>query len=299
MTDKKKKGPGRPRKHVSYDVPKDELAAARQKAYRAQKKKRIVEIQRKVGRLEQEVITMSKTDKKISPEMQAIHEDIQAPWVKYTESELMEMDDSQLERIRAVLINRLMNPFGNPLTQALERVIMPSVDREFDSRGLDLKKPPKEIAEEGLSKPAEDVTPKTDMQISQYLERLEAEGVDISSIKDHVVPSSMEYRKEESPLHWKNVTVGHRIQPLFDTFQQMILLYNVEAELSRRKREMALDSDVEQLEKRIEELEKSLVDERTREVKRSYARKMEDYARRTEKKDIIKKSPKKKTKGGE
>lgn len=285
MTDKKKKGPGRPRKYASYDVHETELPAKRQKAYRARKKQKIVEIQRKVGRLEQEVITMSKTDNKISPEMQAIHEDIQAPWVKYTESELMEMDDSQLERIRAVLINRLMNPFGNPLAQALERVIMPSVDREFHSRGIDLKKPPKEIAEKGLSKPAEDVTPKTDMQISQYLERLEAEGVDISSIKDPVVPSSMEYRKEESPLLWKNVTAGHRIQPLFDTFQQMILLYNIESELSRRKREMALDSDVEQLEKRIEELEKSLVDERTREVKRVYAKKMEDYSRRTEKKD--------------
>ncbi len=284
MTDKEIKTPGRPKKYASV--------AEKQKAYRYRKKERLDELQRKVGRLEQEVITMSKKDKEISPEIQAIHEEIQAPWVIYTSSELMEMDESQLERIRSVLINRLKNPFGNPLIHALERIIMPSIDREFDERGVDLKKPAKEIAEERLSKPTEDDTQKTDMQINQYLERLEAEGVDISSVKDYVVPSSTQYRKEESPLHWKNVTAWNRIQPLFDTFQQMILLYNVEAELVRRKREKALDTDVERLEKRIEELEKSLVDEKTREIKRSYARRMADYERRMEKKELTEESPK-------
>ncbi len=54
-----------------------------------------------------------------------------------------------------------------------------------------------------------------------------------------------------------------------------MMLYNVQAEISRRERDSKLDSSIEKLERRLENLEKILTDGKERAVKESYARRTE------------------------
>ena len=275
MNNEEKKRPGRPRKYATD--------AERKKAYRERKKeefskmesrtKRINELQGRLDNMERKLMKTTYKDDKLPPEYSEIHEMIKARSEKYNPSELIDMDIEQLKRIRNSINNRYHGSYYNPLLAALESAIMPSVDREFDSRKLGLgEKPYEVVVKEKLAKTDDTTTPKTDVKIDEYIKKLKEEGVEISEEEETLIRSTMEKRNDGKQRSWANLKDIFRTDQLFDVFQEMILLYTVEAEIARRDRETSMERKIEKLEKQAKELEKSLTDEKLRKVKRSSAR---------------------------
>ena len=270
-----KKGPGRPR---IYDSD-----AERKKAYRERKKeemqklesrvKRITELKGRIYDIEKKLLESTYTDKEIPEEILEIHEQIKDRSRRYTPSELMDLDNEELKRIRSNIQSRYYGSYYNPLLAALESAVMPSVDREFDSRKKVSEDIPYEIVvRDKLSKPEDDDTPKIELKPKEYLELAKKKGLKISKDDIFTKSSTMEKRSKDDIRHWKNLKDPYRTGQLLDVFQELMLLYSVEAELARRERETALDQDVAKLEKRLAELEKTLKDEKLLEVKRSVER---------------------------
>lgn len=274
MSKKKKKGPGRPRKYDSD--------AERKKAYRERKKekiqklesraKRITELKGRIENMERRLVKSTYEEEKITPEYLKIHEQIKARLVKYTPFELAEMDLEQLKTIQTTLTSRYYGSYYNPLLAALETAIMPAVDREFDSRKVELKKTLEGKLKQKLAKPEDDVTPKTKQKVDKYIQKLKEEGVEITEEEEKTIRSTMEKRSDESRRHWQNIKEPYRTDQLIDVFNEMMTLFSVSAEIARRERESTLELNVSKLEKRLAELEKTLKDEKLREAKRSAER---------------------------
>ncbi|MHA1483664.1 MAG: hypothetical protein ACTSQA_09575 [Candidatus Heimdallarchaeaceae archaeon] len=259
MNDDEKKSPGRPRKYESN--------AERKKAYRERKKeahsnleeraKRITELKGRIDSMERKLVKSTYTDQQIPEEISEIHEQIKDRSRKYTPSELMNLEIHELKRIQSVIQSRYHGSFYNPLRAALESAIMPSVDREFDSRKQVLgEKPYEVIVKEKLTKPSDDVTPKKDMKTEEYIQKAKEKGLEVSGEDLIVKPSTMEKKNISSPKHWKHLKDPYRTDQLFEVFQELILLYTVEAEMSRRERDVVQTKDIEILERRQEKLEK-------------------------------------------
>ncbi|MCE7742807.1 MAG: hypothetical protein GOP50_10170 [Candidatus Heimdallarchaeota archaeon] len=270
MNDEEKKARGRPRK---YDT-----NAERKKAYRERKKeeqgkletraKRVTELQSRMDNMERKIVKSTYTDQQVPGEISEIHEHIKDRSRKYSPSELVDLDLHELKRIQDFLQSRYHGSYHNPLLSALESALMPSVDREFDSRKSSIENKPYEvILKEKLAKTADTSTPKTKMKPDEYIQNMKKTGKKITEEDLHVKPSTMEKKNIDSPKHWKYLKDIFRTDQLFEVFQELILLYTVEAELSRRERETAQERDFERLEKRLEELEKTMTDEKLRHVK--------------------------------
>ena len=270
MNDEKKKSPGRPRKY--------ETNAERKKAYRERKKeahsnleeraKRITELKGRIDNMERKLVKSTYTDQNVPEEISEVHEQIKDRSRKYAPSELMDLEIHELKRIQSGIQSRYHGSFYNPLRAALESAIMPSVDREFDTRKQSLgEKPYDVIIQEKLTKPSDEVTPKTDMKTEEYIQKAKEKGLEVSAEDLAVKPSTMEKKNIKSPKHWKYLKDIYRTDQLFEVFQEMILLYTVEAEISRREREVVQTKDIERLERKQIELEKIMKDDTLRHVK--------------------------------
>ncbi|MHA1953985.1 MAG: hypothetical protein ACW96U_08575 [Candidatus Heimdallarchaeaceae archaeon] len=279
MKDEEKKGPGRPRK---YDTD-----AERKKAYRERKKeerqqweksrtKRMVELQERVDKMER-VIVKTASDEELPPGGSLLHsellEQIKVRSAKYTPIELSELPLEDLLRIQETLTTRFYGSYYNPILAALETAIMPSVDREFDTQKSELGlQTPLEKLEKKLAKIHDETIPKTDQKVDEYIEKLKANGIKLSIEEMGVIRSTMEKRSDEQSRPWRVIKAPYRTDQLIEVFQELIMLYNVQAELSGRERDTELDSTIERLEKRLERLEKILTDVKERAVKESVAR---------------------------
>ncbi len=270
MNDENKKSPGRPRKY--------ETNAERKKAYRERKKeahsnleeraKRITELKGRIDSMERKLVKSTYTDQQIPGEISEIHEQIKDRSRKYAPSELMDLEIHELKRIQSGIQSRYHGSYYNPLRAALESAIMPSVDREFDTRKQSLGEKPYEIiVKEKLAKPSDDITPKTDVKTEEYIQKAKEKGLEVSGEDLFVKPSTMEKKNIKGPKHWKHLKDIYRTDQLFEVFQELILLYTVEAEISRRERDVVQTKDIERLERRQEELEKIMKDETLRHVK--------------------------------
>ncbi|MCE7748728.1 MAG: hypothetical protein GPJ51_10030 [Candidatus Heimdallarchaeota archaeon] len=279
MNKAEKKGPGRPKKY-STD-------AARKKAYRDRKKdeqsklvanvsklesnvKKVTELKGRIDSMERKLVKSTYTDQHVPEDILEIHEQIKDRSRKYAQSELMDLETHELKRIQTGIQSRYHGSYFNPLLAALESAIMPSVDREFDSRKGSIESKPREVTvKEKLAKPDDEVTPKTEMKTDEYLQKVKEKGLEVSEEDLFVKPSRMEKKNKDSSKHWKYLKDIFRTDQLFEVFQELILLYTVEAELSRREREVIQARDFERLENRLEELEKIMKDEKLRHVKKS------------------------------
>lgn len=276
MNDEEKKGPGRPKKYATD--------AERKKAYRERKKKerqnweksrvkRIVELQERVGKMEKTIDKTTYDDYHVFLEVQ---EQIKARSARYTPNELAEMPLDDLVRIQNALVSRYYGSYYNPIISALETAVMPSVDQEFDLRKseLGLKTPEEKLAKK-LAKTKDEVTPKTDRKIEEYIQKLKEEGVELTSEDEMALRSTMEKRSDETVKRWRVLKTPYRTDQLIEVFHELMMLYNVQAEISRRERDSKLDSSIEKLERRLENLEKTLTNGKERAVKESYARRKE------------------------
>ncbi len=273
MNDEEKKSPGRPRKY--------ETNAERKKAYRERKKedhskleeraKRITELKGRIDNMERKMVKSTYTDQNVPEEISAVHEQIKDRSRKYSSSELMELEIHELKRIQSGIQSRYHGSYYNPLLAALESALMPSVDREFDSRKQKTNEeiPYDIVVREKLAQSDNDTTPKIETKVADYMELAKKKGLKISEDDLSVRSSTMEKKNIASPKHWKYLKDVFRTDQLFEVFQEMILLYSVEAEISRRERENSQTRDITRLESRLEELEKTMNDEKLRHVKTS------------------------------
>ncbi len=265
-----KKARGRPRKY--------ETDAERKKAYRERQKelqdklatraKRITELQGRIDKMERNMVRSTYTDQKIPDAITDVHEQIKDRSRKYTPSELMDLDIEELKRIRESIQSRYYGNFYSPLLAALESAIMPSVDQEFDSRPLVTEdKSYDVILAEKLAKPEDKITPKTNLTTLEYLQK--AKKKDVEQIAENLAtkPSTMEKKPKDNSKHWVHLKTPFRTDQLLDVFQELFQLYAVEAELSRRERMSDQERDLEQLEKRLEEIEKTMKDEKLYHIK--------------------------------
>ncbi|MHA1398583.1 MAG: hypothetical protein ACTSSG_07980 [Candidatus Heimdallarchaeaceae archaeon] len=266
MNAKESKRPGRPRKYATD--------AERKRAYRQRKKEeiqklesqvkqRITELKGRIDNMERKLLKYTYTDKELPEEIFEIHEQIKTRSIKYTPSELMEMEIDQLYRIRDTLISRYYDSYYNPLLSALELAIMPSVDKEFDSRQSSLVQASTELKlKEKLAKPKDKTTPRTNTKVDDYILKLKEEGVDLSKEDEKMIRSTMERRRDEKRKHWEAIKDPYRTDQLIDVFFELMILFEVLAEISRRERESIQEKELEKLAKKVEELEKRLSDEK-------------------------------------
>jgi hypothetical protein len=267
MNDTEKKGPGRPKKYATD--------AERKKAYRERKKeerqsweksrvKRIIELRERVDRMERTIEKSTYEEKELPPTLDLYHElqeQIKARSVKYTPFELAEMSMEDLERIQEVLTSRYFGSHYNPIIVALETAIMPTVEREFETQKKELGlEAPLDKLEKQLAKIHDETTPKTNQKVEEYIEKLEKEGIKLSIKEISALRSTMEKRPDEQSRPWRAIKTPYRTDNLIDVFQELMTLYNVQAEISRRERDSKLDSSIEKLETRLDELEKTLND---------------------------------------
>ena len=277
MKDEEKKGPGRPR---IYDT-----NAERKKAYRVRKKeeqsklesraKKITSLQKRIDKMETKIKKSTYTDQQIPEEISEIHEQIKDRSRKYALSELIDLELHELRRIQNFLQDRYHGSYHNPLLVALESALMPSVDREFDSRRKNFEEdiPSEIVVKEKLAKSDDDTTPKIEVKPAKYMELAKKKGLKVSEEDLNVKRSTMEKKTKTDPKHWKYLKEPFRTDLLFEVFQELILLYTVEAEIARRERELAEERDIKRLAKRVKDLEKTMKDEKLREVKKSAAQK--------------------------
>ena len=119
------------------------------------------------------------------------------------------------------------------------------------------------------------------MKTEEYIQKAKEKGLEVSGEDLIVKPSTMEKKNISSPKHWKHLKDPYRTDQLFEVFQELILLYTVEAEMSRRERDVVQTKDIEILERRQEELEKIIKDDKLQHVK-STANKMKAKKRSEE-----------------
>ncbi|NPD87516.1 MAG: hypothetical protein HGN29_02265 [Asgard group archaeon] len=258
MKGEEKKGPGRPRKYATD--------AERKKAYRERKKeeqsklesraKRISELQGRIDKMESKILKSTYTDKKIPEEISDIHEQIKDRTRRYSPSELMDLEIQELKRIRDSIQTRYQRNYYSPLLAALESAIMPSVDREFDSRNIVTEDKSYDVLlAEKLAKTKDKSTPKTNVTTLEYIQKTKKTKVQQTVEDLSPKRSTMEKKIEDNLKHWQNLKNPYRTDQLLEVFQELFLLYSVEAELSRRERESAQELDIDRLEKRLEEIE--------------------------------------------
>ena len=265
-----KKARGRPRK---YDTD-----AERKKAYRERQKKlqekletraqRIIELQGRIDKMERNIVRSTYTDQKIPDAINDVHEQIKDRSRNYTPSELMDLDIEELKRIRESIQSRYYGNFYSPLLAALESAIMPSVDQEFDSRPIVTEDKSYEvILAEKLAKPKDKTTPKTEVTTLEYLQKTKKSDVQKAAENLSIKPSTIEKKPKDEAKHWMHLKTPFRTDQLLDVFQELFMLYTVEAELARRDRVSIEERNIERLEKRLEELEKTLKYEKLYHIK--------------------------------
>ncbi|MFW9916365.1 MAG: hypothetical protein ACFFGZ_12230 [Candidatus Thorarchaeota archaeon] len=126
-----KKGPGRPRKYKTD--------AARKRAYRERQKIKIKELEARVEELERELETVDEMESRRTPVMKELHEELTFPFMKFTPSEIAEMETEQLKRYSALLQRNISStPPGSILSPVRELVRVFSKDRASEDASKDL-----------------------------------------------------------------------------------------------------------------------------------------------------------------
>ncbi|MFX0117075.1 MAG: hypothetical protein ACFFB3_21185 [Candidatus Hodarchaeota archaeon] len=128
-----RKGPGRPRKYKTD--------ADRKRAYRERRKTRIKELEMRIAELEGELQTVNEIEARISPVIRELHEEITFPFMKFTPSEIAEMETEQLRRYSALLHRNISTtPPGSILSPVRELVRASSKEKnvEHSSKDLDM-----------------------------------------------------------------------------------------------------------------------------------------------------------------
>ena len=256
-----KKARGRPRKY--------ETDAERKKAYRERQKQlqeklatraqRITELQGRIDKMERNLSRSAYSDQQIPDAIADVHEQIKDRSRNYTPFELMDLDTEELKRIRESIQSRYYGSFYSPLLAALESAIMPSVDNEFDSRPIVTENSSYEvILAEKLAKPEDKSTPKTNVTTLEYIQKAKESGVQLKVENLGPKPSTIEKKPKDESKHWHQIKNPFRTDQLLDVLQELFMLYSVEAELARRVRELDQERYLERLEKRLEEIEKTM-----------------------------------------
>lgn len=265
MNSDDKKSPGRPRKY--------ETDAERKKAYRERKKaehtrlekraKRITELQGRIDNMEKKLMKSNYTTQQVPEAIVEVHEQIKDRSRKYTPSELMELELNELKRMRDSLQQRYFRNYYSPLLVALESAIMPSVDREINSRKIVMEDKSYEVLlADKLAKINDKTTPTTKTTILEYIQKAKKSNVEQKVENLSVKPSMMEKKIEDTTKHWQYLKQPYRADQLMEVLQELFQLYSVEAELARRERESSQERNIERLEKRLEEIEERLETER-------------------------------------
>ncbi|MFX0115270.1 MAG: hypothetical protein ACFFB3_12045, partial [Candidatus Hodarchaeota archaeon] len=128
-----RKGPGRPRKYKTD--------ADRKRAYRERRKTRIRELEMRIAELEGEMQTVNEMEARISPVIRELHEEITFPFMKFTPSEIAEMETEQLRRYRTLIHRNISStPPGSILSPVREliRVSSKEINVEHSSKDLDM-----------------------------------------------------------------------------------------------------------------------------------------------------------------
>ncbi len=128
-----KKGPGRPRKYRTD--------ADRKRAYRERQKTKIKELETRIEELERELQTVDEMESRRTPEIKELHEEITFPFMKFTPSEIAEMETEQLRRYSALLQRNISStPPGSILSPVRELIRVSSKDRDPNhaSKNIDM-----------------------------------------------------------------------------------------------------------------------------------------------------------------
>ncbi|MHA2497042.1 MAG: hypothetical protein ACXAEI_16335 [Candidatus Hodarchaeales archaeon] len=126
-----KKGPGRPRKYKTD--------ADRKRAYRERQKTKINELETRVEELERELQTVDEMESRRTPVIKELHEEITFPFMKFTPSEIAEMETEQLRRYSALLQRNISStPPGSILSPVRELIRGSSKDPDPEDASKDL-----------------------------------------------------------------------------------------------------------------------------------------------------------------
>ncbi len=215
------KGPGRPRKYAT--------SAERKRAYRERKKERLAQMQKGVARLEKKVSKLGIT-KERSDKLDSLLNEIETPMAKFAPSEIAEMENDELLELRDILRHWLQDHrgLGGIVTQ-LSNAIIPRAYASFD-------------------------------QLELFGPRQEEEEGEVKYIPSMVETVIDKKRQNARAYYFSSSSNRYSSSNLAELFEQITLLYLVEAEIAKRRRDKVEDFAIVQLETRIKELESLLED---------------------------------------
>ena len=219
MNDKHEtKGPGRPRKYAT--------SAERKRAYRGRKKKKLAQMQKGVARLESKVSKLG-IAKERSDKLDSLLNEIETPMAKFAPSEIAEMENDALLELRDILRHWLQDSrgLGGILTQ-LSNALIPRTYASFEHFGL-------------------------------FGPRQEEEGREVKYIPS-MVETVTDITRQNARKYYSSSGSRYSSTNLAEIFEQVTLLYLVEAEIAKRRRDKVEDFAIVQLETRINELESLL-----------------------------------------
>ncbi|MHA1304064.1 MAG: hypothetical protein ACTSPI_10225 [Candidatus Heimdallarchaeaceae archaeon] len=218
MNEEQKQGPGRPRKYASD--------AERKRAYRQRKKERLAQIQKTVEKLEQKVKKIT-TIQSNTDNLDMLFKELEAPRARFTPSEIAEMETEQLLELRDILRSWLEGYKGlGGIVAQLSTAIIPQTYFSFLDLGL--------------------------LESS-----VEEEITDIKYIPS-VVETQSDITKKGISSYFKTSLYRFSSSTLTELFEQIVLLYLVEAEIASRRRDKIETIAITQLERRIKELEEQI-----------------------------------------
>ena len=221
MNDKHEtRSPGRPRKYAT--------SAERKRAYRERKKEKLAQMQKGVARLEKKVGKLG-IAKERSDKLDALINEIEAPMAKFAPSEIAEMDNDELLELRDILRHWLQDHrgLGGIVTQ-LSNALIPRTYASFEKLGL-------------------------------FGPRQEEEEGEIKYIPS-MVETAIDKKRQNASSFYSSSYQRYSSSNLAELFEQITLLYLVEAEIAKRRRDKVEDFAIVQLETRIKELESLLED---------------------------------------
>lgn len=214
------KGPGRPRKYAT--------SADRKRAYRERKKEKLAQMQKGVARLESKVSKLG-IAKERSDKLDSLLNEIETPKAKFAPSEIAEMENDELLELRDILRHWLQDHrgLGGIITQ-LSNALIPRTYASFEQLGL----------------------------FGPVQEEEEGELKYIPSMIETVIDKKSQNARAYYSASSNRYSSGN----LAELFEQITLLYLVEAEIAKRRRDKVEDFAIVQLETRIKELESLLED---------------------------------------
>jgi len=202
-------------------------SAERKRAYRERKKKKLAQMQKGVARLESKVSKLG-IAKERSDKLDSLLNEIETPMAKFAPSEIAEMENDELLELRDILRHWLQDSrgLGGIVTQ-LSNALIPRTYASFE-------------------------------QLELFGPRQEEEG-EVKYIPS-MVETVLDKKRQNARAYYSASSNRYSSSNLAELFEQITLLYLVEAEIAKRRRDKVEDFAIAQLETRIKELETLLED---------------------------------------